>query len=511
MVRLTDQRIGELLLRLREDYPLFASQCLVILDKNGKTIPFEFNKAQIYLHQAIEEQISDIGRVRALLLKGRQQGGSTYIGGRFYHKTSMRCGQKAFIMAHEQAASDNLYGMVKRFHANSPVAPPSDASNAKELLFSGMDSGYKVATAGSKDTGRSSTVRLLHGSEMAFWANAGSHIASIAQAVPELPGTEIIYESTGNGVGTPFHEMWQDAERGNNDYKAIFLPWFWQPEYRLAVPEDFEPTSDEQIMRITYGLDMEQVVWYRTKRQSFRRGEEWMVKQEYPCTPNEAFRSSTTDPLISPDIVAKAVASNYIERNGPLVVGCDPAEYGPDRTSFVWRQGRLVLMVESFQGRGPMEIAGMLAKRWSEGHEGLGKPDAMFVDRIGIGAGIVDRLRELSIPHIGVNSAEKAENDADFINQRAEMWWRMREWFMDEPVRIPPDSGLQADLSAPGYKDHSTSGRRQVESKDDMRKRGVRSPDNADALALTFNKSVGYRNQSSGRSSGYRPATSAGY
>jgi hypothetical protein len=87
--------------------------------------------------------------------------------------------------------------------------------------------------------GRSSTIQLFHGSEVAFWPHADTHAAGILQAVADAPGTEIILESTANGVGNFFHQLWASAERGASDFIAVFVPWHWQEEYRRPPPEGF--------------------------------------------------------------------------------------------------------------------------------------------------------------------------------------------------------------------------------------------------------------------------------
>jgi hypothetical protein len=166
------------------------------------------NAAQVYLHGQLEDQRARTGKVRALVLKGRQQGISTYIGGRYYWRVTHSRGIRVFILTHEQDATDNLFGMVERFHDHCPAAvkPITGAANAKELDFSRLESGYKVGTAGAKAVGRSQTVQLFHGSEVAFWPNAPTHFAGVVQAIPDLPGTEIILENSANGVGGEFHE-----------------------------------------------------------------------------------------------------------------------------------------------------------------------------------------------------------------------------------------------------------------------------------------------------------------
>ena len=190
--------------RLHAELPLFAEKCLKIKDKAGKIVPLRFNESQLYLHERLEQQKRATGKVRAIIAKGRQTTISTYVSARFYHKTSLNRGVETFILTHEQDATDNLFGMVSRFYEHSQLRPSTGASNAKELLFDKLDSGYSVGTAGNKAVGRSKTIRLFDGSEVAFWANAKAHFAGVVQTVPDLAGTEIILESTGNGVGGEF-------------------------------------------------------------------------------------------------------------------------------------------------------------------------------------------------------------------------------------------------------------------------------------------------------------------
>jgi len=503
----SDEVKADVVEKLRNDMMLHAETCMSILDKNGRTVPLIFNRAQDYIHARIEKQLAETGKVRAIILKGRQQGASTYIAARFYHRVSMNFGLGAFIVAHEQKATDNLFNMVKRYHEHNPLAPSTSATNAKELKFNVLDSGYKLATAGTKDVGRSNTAQLLHGSEFGFWDNPEMHFAGLGNTISDNPGTEIILESTANGIGNKFHKLWQDAEAGIGEYIAIFVPWFWQDEYRSAVPRDFELSQDDRRYMEAYGLDLAQMAWRRNKIQTYGAGFEWLFDQEYPATPALAFRSATADPLINPTTVMAAVNSQYREKTGAFIIACDPAEYGADRTAIAFRHGRTVFRIEYHEKKGPMEVAGLMAAYWAEF-----QPDAMMIDKIGIGSGIHDRLRELNIPSIGVNSAVRAERHDLYHNKRAEMWWRMKAWLEDAPNRLPNDSALVADLSAPGYK-YASNGTRLVESKDDMRARGVRSPDGADAIALTFAENVASKQvrEDSASSSSGRAASRAGY
>jgi hypothetical protein len=488
---MTNEQREELMRVLVEDFQTWSAHCGKILTKSGKTVPLVWNKAQRHVHEKIEEQLSRTGYVRALVLKGRQQGISTYIGARFYHKTSTNPGLGTFIVTHEDKATTNLFRMVKRYHDHNLIAPSTKYSNAQELIFGNLDCAYKLATAGTDDVGRSNTARLFHGSEFAFWRNAQMHLAGIGNTIPsgrEGAGTEIILESTANGFGNAFQTMWQDAEAGLGEYIAIFVPWFWQEEYRTPPRADFELTDEDLEYQRTYGLDAEQMQWRANKIREYGSGFEWLFDQEYPATPALAFRSPTGKPLIGPTKVMAAVNSGYRTMEGPLVIGVDPAGDGEDpspnrdRTAIAFRRGRTCFRIETHQDLSPMAIAGKVMEYVRDM-----KPDMVFIDKGGLGAGIYDRLLELNAPVTGVMFGAGAQDSERYANKRAEIWWRMKEWIEDQPCRLPNDPALIADLSAPQPKNRS-DGRKLLESKEEMAKapRNLRSPDTADALALTF-------------------------
>lgn len=488
--------------RLKDDFPHYAQRCLKVRPKEPPkdaahvALPLVLNKAQRYLHLRLERQRSETGKVRAIVLKGRQQGISTYIGARFYHRVTHTRGMRCFILTQEQDATDNLFGMVDRFHEHCPalVRPMTGAANAKELAFNRLDSGYAVGTAGTKAVGRSQTIQLFHGSEVAFWPNAATHFAGVVQAIPDAPGTEIILESTANGIGGEFHERWQQAQKGIGDYIAIFIPWFWQTEYQRAVPSGFEVDDEERRYMEVHGLTLSQMVWRRNKIAELK--DPILFKQEYPATSAEAFQMSGHDSFIPADLVMKARAT-ACEGIGPLVIGYDPAWKGSDRHSMAFRRGRKVIKVESRSKLDTMQAAG-----WLKQVIDRDKPTKVFIDVGGVGAGVYDRLVEMNygkiVTAINFGSApfEPQEQDENgrpkggAANRRAEMWMKSKEW-LEEPagVDIPDSDTLHADAMAPGYK-HDSLSRLLLESKDSIRKRGLRSPDEWDAVALTFAEPV---------------------
>lgn len=473
-------------LLLKNDFAHYAKKCLKIRTKQGTVEPLILNTAQKHIHARLEEQKASTGKVRAIILKGRQQGCSTYVGGRFYHQVTHRFGAQAFILTHALDATQNLYKMAQRFYENTPylVKPEVTTSNAKELIFGLLDSGYKLGTAENKSVGRSSTIQLLHGSEVAFWSNAEEHAKGILQAVPNTDGTEIILESTANGVGNYYHQVWQKAEAGQSEYIAIFVPWYWQDEYRKPVDVDFKITSEEDALAKQYYLTPDQLNWRRFKIAELSvngtNGEKSFM-QEYPCNAIEAFQMTGEDTYIQPELVMACRKANA-ERYGRLVIGVDPARFGDDRSCIIRRQGRVAFGKESYVKKDTMEITGIVHMIIT-----TEQPFRVFVDVGGLGAGIVDRLKELGHGDIvvPVNSGSKPLNGRIYFNKRAELWGELRKWLVDSPCQIPDDDSLHADLCGIRYTIDSNS-RLVMEKKADMKKRGVRSPDDADALALTF-------------------------
>ena len=478
--------------RLKDDFEHYALKCLRIRTKSGAVEPLTMNKAQKYLHSRLEAQLLETGKVRALVLKGRQQGVSTYIGGRFYHRATHSYGQRVFILTHESDATDNLFEMVNRYHENCPllVKPHTGADNAKELDFDVLDSSYRVGTAGAKAVGRSQTLQLFHASEYAFWPNAELHAAGVLQAVPELLGTEIIKESTANGMGNPFHREWQKAEAGLSEYQAIFIPWFWQDEYRKPVPEDFSLSSEDIEYQEAHNLDAEQMAWRANKISTLG---DLLFMQEYPATAHEAFQLTGHDSYIPPALVLKA-RKHHADAFGPLVIGADPARYGDDRFSVAWRKGRNLVKIES-----KSKIDLVTSANWLRQIIDDDKPERVFIDVGGLGAGTVDILMSWGAPYANVVKAVNFGSEPQDVhakekggprNRRAEMWMRSKKWLEDVAgVQIPDSDSLQSDACAPGYK-YDMNQRLLLESKDDIGKRGMRSPDEWDAVALTFAEPV---------------------
>jgi hypothetical protein len=472
--------------RLKNNFVHYADKCLKIRTKQGLVLPFKLNKSQLYSHKLIEHQKLVTGKVRVIALKGRQCGFSTYTGGRIFHGVSHRRGVRAFILTHEGEATSNLFEMSKRFYDNCPqiVRPALGACSAKELSFTLLDSGYKVGTAGNAGVGRSSTIQYFHGSEVALWENASEHAKGILQAIPGDAGTEIILESTARGVGNYFHEQWQQAESGFSEFIPIFLPWFWQDEYQRDIDKDFQIIEGEHELIRHYDLSAPQLIWRRKKIIELSAGGGDGLKafnQEYPNNAVEAFTTSGDDTYISPNLVM-AARKTKAEGVGKLIIGADPARFGDDRTSIIFRRGRCAYNLTSYTKKDTMEVAGILYQLIKDHN-----PDRVCVDIGGLGAGVVDRLHELVGKElvIGINAGSTPLDQSLYSNKRAEMWGLTKQWLEDKPSSIPDSDSLHADLCNIKYSFDSNS-RLKMEPKETMKKRGVRSSDEADALGLTF-------------------------
>lgn len=321
-----DSKERELRRRLKNDFPFYAEKCLKIRTKGGGIFPLRLNTAQLHIHAALEAQRKMTGKVRAIVLKGRQQGCSTYVEARFYWKVTHQKGAQAFILTHLEEASRNIYQIARRFHDYCPlsVKPRTSHSNARELVFNLLDSGYQVGTARSSGVGRSNTLQYFHGSEVAYWPNADDHISGILQAVAEADGTEVILESTSSGPGGLFYELSQSAIAGESEYRFIFVPWYWQEEYRRTPPQHFIPTDEETFTADSFALDQAQIFWRRCKIHEL--GGLHAFRREYPCTPEEAFTADHPGALWTRHMLSKnRIPSASCPDMRRIVVAIDPA------------------------------------------------------------------------------------------------------------------------------------------------------------------------------------------
>jgi len=200
------------------------------------------------------------------------------------------------------------------------------------------------------------------------------------------------------------------------------------------------------------------------------------------------FPNASDDQFISNSLVDEAMERPAIaDQSAPVVVGVDPARFGADATVIAVRQGRDIIAIKRYRGDDTMEVVGRVIDVIEEF-----KPALVVIDEGGLGAGVVDRLKEQRYKVRGVNFGNKSARPMMYGNKRAEMWGAMKEWLKD--ASIPKDRYLKSDLIGPMMKPDS-KGTIFLESKKDMKSRGLASPDAADAIAVTFAFPVARREQ----------------
>ena len=301
----------------------YIESCLKIKTKSGTVVPFRLNDAQRKLY-AVAKRQQDAGKpVRLIILKARQLGFSTLTEGLIFHACATRRNVNALIVAHREDATANLFRMSKLFYDElpAPVKPMLRASNAQELVFEnpsklrserearpGLRSRIRCATAGGRGIGRSDTLQCVHLSEYAFWPDGAdgkaSTLAGILQAVPSLPGTMVVIESTANGF-EDFKERWDAAVAGENDFEPVFFAWFENPDYSMPVVPGTEWTPEERDLKAAYRLTDGQLQWRRWCIANNCGGSLDMFRQEYPASPGEAFLHSGTGVFDNEQIVLR--------------------------------------------------------------------------------------------------------------------------------------------------------------------------------------------------------------
>jgi len=310
---------------------VFARECLKIQTKSGTLIPFVFNRVQRKLWILLQEDLQAGKPIRWSILKARQMGVSTFIAALFYWIASFHANRGCLVVAHDADSAQGLFEKQKMFYKASPqdVRPMRKLDNRMVLHFAnpdsdgpiGLESKIAVDTASNKNLGASFTIQAVHLSERARYEEVNpqwaASIVSLNQAIPELPGTFVIKETTGQGEG-PFKDEWDDED---SNERKIFLSFVAEDEYRieLSPDEEFQLSDVEDTL---YGDEEQEADYIRAQvvywfpewaevtpenkkriehevmcRLAWRR---WYIvnkckrdkhafRQEYPLTPEQAF------------------------------------------------------------------------------------------------------------------------------------------------------------------------------------------------------------------------------
>jgi hypothetical protein len=287
----------------------FAENFLKITDKDAVTRKLILNDGQLRLLDAIEKQRAEGKPIRIIILKARQIGFSTLVQALIFHYLLTHFNRRAVTIGYEQVASDNLFKMYKQYYdlLPNPLKPGLEKSNQKKVTFSGLKSENVVLSAENRSSGRSFTLQALHATEVAFWSGGGGEVLlGLLQAAKKA---EMIFiESTANGVGGSFYNMWQDAVAGKSDYLPVFIAWWEHSEYSTPFTTEYaksnfiDSMSDkEKKIMARYNLTYEQMHWRRKTIASECEGDDLKFDQEYPDSMETAF-ISTGRPVFNMEI-----------------------------------------------------------------------------------------------------------------------------------------------------------------------------------------------------------------
>jgi hypothetical protein len=317
------------------------------------------------------------------------------------------------------------------------------ARHASHMKIINPENGSTIKGEAGDNIGRGGRSSIYFKDESAFYERPDKIEAALS-----MNSDVKIDVSTPNGNGNPFY-------RKRHGGKIAVFTFHWRDD----------PRKDDD--------------WYRRKVQEL---DPVIVAQEIDIN----YDASVSNSLIDATMVREAMQTRGSEvfgerpNDAPLVLGVDVARFGDDRTVLCLRQGREVHWFEVFNKLDITQTAGEVQRVLRNQHI-----DAVFVDVVGIGAGVYDILNNKYSGIYAVNGGSTAHESNKYANHRAEQWGRIREWLKDGPVILPNHPDLQSDLCSLRYS-YNANGQLVLEKKEDAKKRGVRSPDLGDALGLTF-------------------------
>lgn len=321
-----------------------------VVDKEFNEVPFFLNEVQEnFLNNTLlplieKQNKKEIEQIKIKILKGRQQGFTTLITAFQLCLAITQDGFRGFTMAHDNDATNSIFSDIAKGFFDSLIDEMKEKpkrSNARELVFSGNNSAWRVATAGSKGAGRGKKLKMLHNSEKAFWKDMRKNAAAISQALTNY--SIEIDETTANGYNE-FKDDWDDIKNGHSKWIGVFYEWYKTKEYKKSF-KDSSYTEKEFIEAMESGqrfmnvdskfmnllkelknkvnLSIYQLHWYFDKRLELKED----VFQEYPCTEEQAFLYSGR-PYFDVELIDLELLRNIkpirIERNGEIEIYEEP-------------------------------------------------------------------------------------------------------------------------------------------------------------------------------------------
>lgn len=390
-------------------------------------------------------------RKRFNVLVVHRRGGKTIVAATLLIDAALRCakpnGRYAYIAPELKQAKTVAWDYLR----NIAAQVPGSQRNESELWVQ-FANGARVRVFGADNPDS------LRGS---YWD--GVVLDEVAQMKPEVWG-EVIRPALGDREGWA---LFIGTPKGVNLFSEVYFAALDSPDWHAAMYrwDQTDALSAQELASMRADMSAQQ----------------W--RQEMECD----FGASGDNNLIGLELVDEAMRRKPAETSyqwAAMIVGVDVARQGADKTVIQRRQGVRAFDPLVLAKADAMAVADAVAGVWQR-H----KPDGIFVDGSGgYGAGVIDRLRQMHIRCTEVQFGGKPQ-DERFANKRAEMWWRMREW-LEQGGALPNNPAYRVELTGPTYDHHNAAGRLQLESKEKLIARGLKSPDHGDALALTFAHTV---------------------
>ena len=345
-----EKEIIELIRRLKADPLLYFETCLKIQNfGTGELIPFKFNEVQSIMHSMMQRQLEEHNHVRMIVLKARRFGISTYVQGRYFRHAAMNHNKVVQITTHSKAATDVMFAMTRTMEQNLPVEvkPQLKYSGRRDLHWGseggGLNSSYSLSTVGGREV-RGSKIDYLHCSEVASWTAGGEdYLLGLLNCVVQEFETEAVIESTAQGVGGVFHDMYWDAAEGNSGWESVFFPWYIYSHYRkpfnseeekekfkseLGQDKRYGGEAEQSLLGISceydvgddtkkFTLDLENLHWRRQCIKTQCQNDLRKFHQEFPTNAREAF-VTTGRGVFDVDVLGKLVlGSQRLQREKP--------------------------------------------------------------------------------------------------------------------------------------------------------------------------------------------------
>ena len=280
--------------------------CFMVIDKRGQLVPFKLKKGQRkFLEIYFKLKLAGLP-IRIVILKARQLGMSTLIAAIAMMEMMIHPNLSCLVAADDKGdVTAALFEIYKRYVEHYPIADQIESTTKGHRLI--LQNGSNIRCTGEKAV-KGITCRYLHLSEAAFFTDLSKFNAMANQAIPGLPGTVIILETTANRYGDAFYNFYKETERGENDYEAIFLPWFWDEDYQHPFKDDLEKLEFENSLDtiVKYGPERELMEAYPEITLEHMKWRRWCIanncenslgefKRQYPSNSEEAFLAQDTN------------------------------------------------------------------------------------------------------------------------------------------------------------------------------------------------------------------------